>query len=455
MLHPLLHRDASDASGRRFVSTFRGDEPFLADHVVKGARVLPGVAYLEMARAAVVHARGIAPNRVCLENVAWSRPFTVGDEPVSLHVALDPEEADAIGYEIFSEGSSPDERVVHSQGVAVVQDAPAIPPVNLAALRARCEGAPLSRAQCYGAFRAIGLEYGPTHRGLERVAVGADADGRRFVLADVSITPSDDGTSEDYVLHPGVMDAALQAPIGWMMGDAAMKPALPFALGELRIIAPCPSRAVVVVREASDSTNRVRKLDIAICDAAGNVCVRLEDFSARVLDGPVRAEQSGTLLLVPRLEVEPARAETATAYAAHWVVLCEVDGDVAGVSGVQLVRLRADGNVAQRFESHAAALLQLVQRILAEKPKGEVLLQLVVPAGGEGWLFSGLSGLLKTAQMEHPKLITQTIGVAPAIESGDLARSLRENSGHRGDAVIRYSHGTRSVARFKETTHAQ
>ncbi|MFX9127653.1 hypothetical protein ABTN71_19915, partial [Acinetobacter baumannii] len=52
-LHPLLHRNTSDLAGQRFSSRFSGEEFFLKDHVVGGQRVLPGVAYLELARAAV------------------------------------------------------------------------------------------------------------------------------------------------------------------------------------------------------------------------------------------------------------------------------------------------------------------------------------------------------------------------------------------------------------------
>jgi len=51
-LHPLLHQNTSDLSEQRFSSTFAGDEFFLADHVIQGRRILPGVAHLEMARAA-------------------------------------------------------------------------------------------------------------------------------------------------------------------------------------------------------------------------------------------------------------------------------------------------------------------------------------------------------------------------------------------------------------------
>ncbi len=55
-LHPLLHCNTSDLSEQRFSSTFTGREFFLSDHVINGRRVFPGVAYLEMARAAVERA---------------------------------------------------------------------------------------------------------------------------------------------------------------------------------------------------------------------------------------------------------------------------------------------------------------------------------------------------------------------------------------------------------------
>jgi acyl transferase domain-containing protein len=57
-LHPLLQRNTSDFSALRFSSRFTGEEFFLAHHRLRGQRILPGVAYLEMARAAVASARG-------------------------------------------------------------------------------------------------------------------------------------------------------------------------------------------------------------------------------------------------------------------------------------------------------------------------------------------------------------------------------------------------------------
>ena len=57
-IHPLLHQNTSNLSEQRFSSTFTGREFFLADHVVNGQRILPGVAYLEMALVAVEQAAG-------------------------------------------------------------------------------------------------------------------------------------------------------------------------------------------------------------------------------------------------------------------------------------------------------------------------------------------------------------------------------------------------------------
>ncbi|MGS0740634.1 beta-ketoacyl synthase N-terminal-like domain-containing protein [Glaciimonas sp. GG7] len=52
-LHPLVHRNTSTLSQQRFSTTLSGEEWFLRDHVVAGEKVLPGVAQLEWARAAL------------------------------------------------------------------------------------------------------------------------------------------------------------------------------------------------------------------------------------------------------------------------------------------------------------------------------------------------------------------------------------------------------------------
>ena len=85
VLHPLLHRNTSDLCAQRFSTRLSGEEVYL--HEVNGARVLPDVAHLEMARAAVAAVAGEdTRDRVRLEQVEWLQPVVVGSEGLDLHV---------------------------------------------------------------------------------------------------------------------------------------------------------------------------------------------------------------------------------------------------------------------------------------------------------------------------------------------------------------------------------
>src|SRR5690606_24064718 len=97
--HPLVQQNSSDLSGLRFTARLTGREFFLADHRVMGQPVLPGVAYLEMARAAVAQASGAMAGAALglrLRNVVWARPFAVGETPAALHIRLQPQAGDQV-----------------------------------------------------------------------------------------------------------------------------------------------------------------------------------------------------------------------------------------------------------------------------------------------------------------------------------------------------------------------
>ncbi len=115
--HPLLHRNTSDLSAQRFSTRLSGEEAYLSG--VNGARVLPDVAHLEMARAAVAAAAGEdARDRVRPEQVEWLQPVVVGSEGLDLHVELFAEEDGKTGYEIYSGAAAADDeaRLIHSHG---------------------------------------------------------------------------------------------------------------------------------------------------------------------------------------------------------------------------------------------------------------------------------------------------------------------------------------------------
>ncbi|MED1797208.1 SDR family NAD(P)-dependent oxidoreductase [Brevibacillus porteri] len=314
VIHPLLQRNTSDFSEQRFSSTFTGQEFFLSDHVVKNQRIVPGVAYLEMARAAAEQATAALteePAKIQLKNVVWTRPIVVGDQPVQIHIGLVPEENGEISFEIYSESEAMDaEPVVHSQGSVILHSVVEKHALNLSSLQAECGHREFSSDQCYSIFHSIGMDYGSAHQGIDTLYVG---EGK--VLAKLTLPASVSEMENPFVLHPSLMDSALQASIGLMMGeedipsadgDSSRKPSLPFAMEEVEIHNKCTSSMWAYVRYSANSSadDKVQKLDIDLCDDQGTVCVRIKGYSMRVLeDGkPANHVSSSSASSVPSLE---------------------------------------------------------------------------------------------------------------------------------------------------------
>jgi acyl transferase domain-containing protein/NADP-dependent 3-hydroxy acid dehydrogenase YdfG len=274
-LHPLVHTNSSDLDGLRFSSTFSGGESFLADHLVQGRRVLPGVAYLEMARVAVNRATRVQDARIVLGNVVWERPFVVEEgQSAGLHVGLSRQPDGSIAFRIYSDAA------LHSHGRAQIAAPPPAATLDLSVLQARMTRARFSAEQCYAAFATLGIAYGPAHRGLQTVYAGS---GEALARLDLP------ATADAFVLPPGLVDSALQASLALLLdaGGALAAPTamLPFALARVEILAPCAAAVWAWVAASGDSHagEQMQKLDITLCDADGQVCARLLGFAARRL----------------------------------------------------------------------------------------------------------------------------------------------------------------------------
>ncbi|HEV2680184.1 MAG TPA: beta-ketoacyl synthase N-terminal-like domain-containing protein, partial [Rhodanobacter sp.] len=280
MLHPLMQRNSSNLSGPRFSSRFDGNEFFLADHVVLDKPVLPGVAQLEMARFAASEAMDGA-GKLHLKDVVWARPALVGNEGLELHLSLYPEGNGEIGYEIHADIA--DGEIVYGRGVVtdVIEDTtPAIH--DLAALRQQCTQTHLNAAQCYAVFDELGLHYGDGFQGLSELFVG-----KQLALARIMLPASVQASKDSYLLHPSMLDAALQASVGLQIsanaGDLTLM--LPFALGALDVLAPCTSSMWAVVRHSAGraSSDAVHSVDIDLCDDNGVPCLRFKQLGLRAL----------------------------------------------------------------------------------------------------------------------------------------------------------------------------
>ncbi|HVI54017.1 MAG TPA: SDR family NAD(P)-dependent oxidoreductase, partial [Luteibacter sp.] len=449
-LHPLVQRNTSSFSVQRFSSHFSGQEFFVADHVVGGLRILPGVAQLEMAqRATRESVDGMAPIR--LENIVWLRPAIVDVDGLDLHIALTPQDAGDIRFEIYRDADDGD-AVAYSHGSVVLgtnEETDSRPACDLAALRAQCGDAHLDATQCYALFDAMGLHYGKRFRGLDEVFVGAEG-----VLARITLPSS--LPLDAYALHPALLDAALQAAIGLAEADVASGERmlwLPARLGSLDMFGPCAERMWAFVRHSADTATDEgsRTIDVDLCDASGRVSVRFRRLELRASSGVADVPAVQTLLAQPVWEAQPAAAGKVAArvFARHLVLLCGVDEAVTSSIGTTwpdatCVAIALGDDVAQGYALAAAALLESLQTIGSSA--GEILVQAIVPAQGIHRTLAGLTGLLRTAKLENPAIVGQVIGV----EAGqDIVRALLDS---RDDdaAQIRYADGVKQVCRWSE-----
>ncbi|WP_139492062.1 non-ribosomal peptide synthetase [Brevibacillus dissolubilis] len=467
VLHPLLHQNTSNLMEQRFTSTYTGEEFFLAEHVVKGQPILPGVAHLELAREAVGQAAGFLLDDhtyIKLKNVVWVRPILIDGQPLRVHIGLDPAEDGDIAFEVYSDTEEADGKpLTYSQGSASLISTATTPMIDLPSLQAQCVPTTFSVSEVYDTYTMIGFDYGPAFRAVTELYTGGG-----MVLGKLSLPSTILDPSGPYVLHPGMMDSALQAS-SILVGTGENKLMLPFAIEEIEVYGRCESTMWAYVRysEGSSATDKVHKRDIDLCDEQGNVCVRMKGLSFRVVEGggdePSKTPKNiGTLMLEPVWKAQEVVQDTVvTEYAQHIIMLCEEMNGIsqagikesieAQISGAQCILLEsAQEGIAERFQACAGQVFEQVQSILNNRPQANILLQVVTSTKGEQHLFTGLSGLLKTAGLENSKLITQLIETDPREDLAGLAAKLAENKQSARDRQIRYVDGKRHIIDWSE-----
>ncbi|MCG8915259.1 SDR family NAD(P)-dependent oxidoreductase [Actinokineospora sp. PR83] len=163
--------------------------------------------------------------------------------------------------------------------------------------------------------------------------------------------------------------------------------------------------------------------------------------------------QGDALLLVRRWSERPVGpGRRLDGFSRHVVLLC---GDWPADTGSLLAERSVPGGPPleavvlgstepahdRRFTDHAVQLIAELSELLRGGITGRTLVQLLLPAEGAD---EELSGALRTATLEHPRLVTQLI--VACSEVGRPAELALENGASPDDFHVRYSNGRRLVA---------
>jgi acyl transferase domain-containing protein/D-arabinose 1-dehydrogenase-like Zn-dependent alcohol dehydrogenase/acyl carrier protein/SAM-dependent methyltransferase len=484
VLHPMVQQNCSTLGAQMYRSEFTGGEFFLADHQLDGKRLMPAVAYLEMAVAAAAHALSepVAPGRssgsttpfrIQLKNVVWSTPLTVGTKKETLVIRLMPRSGTTIEYEVTNDNRNEASHLTYCQGTLDTGSFESPPAVDLLSInRVDPAATVIGAGECYDAFQAMGIQYGPSHRGLESISISGD-----LAIAKLRLPASAKAEMVDYVLHPSVMDAALQATIAFFApsklfrreADSGVSTSvqLPYAVDEVTVHRPTERHMRAMIRFSRAGVgHRVTKLDIDICNEEGVVCVGLRGLSlrdtervSRVSDGRVARE---CLFFQPRLELKPALLSGPDSeYTGHWLILLNVKLTERGVLDargmhLEVVNSGPTDRIDQYFETCMTRIIEVVQGILQARLGGKKLLQIVIcPGDGHTDVvqtLSALSAVVRTIRQEDPTLVAQLIEVGPSETEISLSEKITENSRCPQDQVVVYRKRQRHVAGWQETT---
>lgn len=209
--------------------------PFLADHRVFGALVLPSPVLLELALAAARAVDGHVAQRI--EQFSIGEALILPETAARIaQIVLGPYADEVAPFQIFSRSEADDAWTLHATG-RLRRGAPA-PASSFSpeAVQAACP-TQLSGADYYVRLADAGLAFGPRFRGLQAIW---RRDGEALGL--VELPEALVGETSAYSLHPALLDACLHLLGAPLPSSAESGAALLIAIDAFQVHMPAPAR---------------------------------------------------------------------------------------------------------------------------------------------------------------------------------------------------------------------
>ncbi|BBB93423.1 MAG TPA: SDR family NAD(P)-dependent oxidoreductase [Methylomusa anaerophila] len=270
-LHSMIDSNISTINSCIFSKKLLNKYFFLNDHVVNNKFVLPGVAYLEMARAAGTLANP-GDTVVCLRNVSWITPLAVGMQERTVFIHLK-NQNNEIHYEIMDGKNFGPGVKKYSQGKIIYSkdfkpDQPQ--QTDIDDIKRSLENK-MASDTFYAYYGNLGLVYGKTFKTVAELFYDND-----LILAKLRLP--DSLSVGDFILHPGLLDGALQIIAATENHRGINKPFLPYSLGQIVILDKIPEVCYSVARKLQTNSENIRKYDVTIYDTSGKCIVDIKDF---------------------------------------------------------------------------------------------------------------------------------------------------------------------------------
>ncbi|KUN04539.1 hypothetical protein AQI95_19530 [Streptomyces yokosukanensis] len=435
--HPLLHAQVQLAGKDEWLFTGRlslRTHPWLADHAVFGAVLMPGTGFVELALAA--GARLGVPR---LAELVLAAPLILTpDGAADIQLAVG--EPDADGHRTVAvHARAADAWVLHARGLltpAAPTAAPdwsqAWPPVA---------GDPVDGQQVYRALGDLGFGYGPVFQGVR----AAWSRGEE-VFADLALDTDTAARATAFGIHPALLDAVFHAAVDPRAeGGPDGRVPLPFAFDGVQLAqSGVGALRVRIARTAPDT------LSVEAVDETGALVLSVDSVRARPLEQRALAQLRGA---APLFDLEWVAVPTASKSDAGRIVVLgdpatveapEPPASCADLAELAVLRDAPDtvvwsaprGTGAGAADVHAGVLttLALLQGWMGAEHPGRLAIVTRRAAGLPGeepdLVGAAVAGLVRSAQSEHPGRFLLIDHDSDALPIKSLADAVAQDEPH-------------------------
>uniref|UniRef100_UPI0006EB9AEE type I polyketide synthase n=1 Tax=Streptomyces silaceus TaxID=545123 RepID=UPI0006EB9AEE len=435
--HPLLGAavsvaDGSSAGGAVLTGRISlATHPWLADHAIVGAVLLPGTAFVELALRAGQNVGCGQVRDLTLETPLVLTP----EDAVQIQVGVGP--ADDQGNRPVVVHSRPEPLddgaeaawTRHAQGVVAPVTAPGPDADDFGAVTGEVwpprGAAPVGIDDFYPALAEGGYAYGPTFQGLRK----AWRRGTDF-FADVELPEAAADDVAGFGVHPALLDAALHGiGLAGAGEDGEDTARIPFAWSGVRLWASGARTVRVCLSTTGTAAVRVR-----IADAAGAPVVGIDELVLRPVTetpvAPARAVVAESLFTETWQPRRPAEGVSDAAAPPLWHADTSVEELAAVAAGADTVLLDCTGDDGAEVLAGARAAvgraLEHVHAWLAHDTLATARLAVLTrgavearPGDGADPAQAAVHGLVRSARSEHPERFA-LLDLAPGTDADEI-----------------------------------
>lgn len=276
-LHPMIDVNESTLFQQVYRKRLKRSSFYLRDHVVNKMILLPGVAYLEILRAAAKLA-GVQKEIIRFRDIVWLQPLIMLEEEKDLYISLSLENG-RVNFTVYTYKDKV--KVIHCESytnLEETQEIEASHTFDLGSIKDRCSNL-RDKSECYnGLYKRVGFDYGLTFQVTNWVV-----SNEYEVLAQLELSKNLDCVDDRFVLHPALLDGVIRSIA--CMGDQNHNIThVPFFLGELDILGKIPDKCYAycrLVKETKENDTGTMKFDISALDENGKEVIRIKNFTAR------------------------------------------------------------------------------------------------------------------------------------------------------------------------------